>query len=314
MRFRIGASPVPPRRFRLPEGEHATDPALPELDKPVTPHVWGAGAARETPRRVLKAQTHKRTPERRVQAAQTGSRALHTVSAPVGARKGRTVLDFVAASEYQMAGFMGTIQLRIDRDSVDLSRLESGVMALAVDHDVTRLMGRVVEGTIYDGRLDMRAEISTTPTATNAMSEIDDLVRAGFSPGFLILETEVIGPDHPDYDENEMFQIEVARWQPFEISSTAIPRNPNARLKGIASMGNVIAMDDAITGAPELVSTSDLVGLSLAAARQVLDSGKGSASQRAKLTEFFTLFDAGLERGLSRDVAAQAAKAVATGL
>ena len=58
-----------------------------------------------------------------------------------------------------------------------------------------------------------------------------------------------------------------------------------------------------------VVSTSDMTGLSLAAAREVLRSGGGSERQRAKLTEFYKVFDAGLERGLSRDVAAAAAKA-----
>ena len=74
-------------------------------------------------------------------------------------------------------------------------------------------------------------------------------------------------------------------------------------------MGDVIAMGDVITGAPELVSTSDLIGLSLAAAREVLRSGQGSAAQRAKLQQFFKLFDAGVSAGLSRDLAATAARA-----
>ena len=203
-----------------------------------------------------------------------------------------------------MPAFMGTIRLRIDRDSVDLGRLELGVMALAVDHNEGRLMGRVFEGTVHSGRLDMLAEVSTTATAKEAMAEIDDLTRAGFSPGFLIHETEIIDPDDPAYDEREMFQIEVTRWEPYEISSSAIPRNRDARLKGVASMGTTMLET------PELVSTSDLIGLSLAAGREVLRSGSGSESQREKLTEFFEAFDAGLERGLSRDVAAAAAKLV----
>ncbi len=235
--------------------------------------------------------------------------ALHTAKAPIAARKGRRVLEFTAASEYEMAGFMGTIQLRINADSVDLGRLELGLLSLAVDHDTSRLMGRITKATIHPGRLDMEAEISTTPTATEAMAEVDDLVRQGFSPGFLIHETETLSEGDPGYDEKEMFQIVVTRWTPYEISSTAVPRNPNARLKGVASMGNVIAMDDGITGAPDLVSTSDLVGMSLEAGRQVLASGKGSAAQRATLKQFYALFNAGLERGLTRDVAAAAAKA-----
>ena len=311
MRFRIGASPVPPRRFRLPEGERSTAPALPELYTPVTPHVWGAGVARQTPKRTIKAQTPKRTSERPVEA-QMAAGGLYTARAPIAPRKGRRVLEFTAASEYQMQAFMGTLALRITPDSVDLGRLGLGLLSLAVDHDAAKLMGRITEATIHPGRLDMRAEVSTTPTATNAMAEIDDLTRRGFSPGFIIHETETLSEGDPGYDETEMFQIVVTRWEPYEISSTAIPRSPDARLRGVASMNsNAIAMDDVITGVPEILHREDVIGLSLAAARQVLDSGKGSERQRSKLREFFTLYDAGLENGLTRDVAAQAAKAVA---
>ena len=54
-----------------------------------------------------------------------------------------------------------------------------------------------------------------------------------------------------------------------------------------------------------------MIGLSLAAGREVLRSGQGSASKREKLKEFYAAFETGIENGLSRDVAAQAAKAVA---
>ena len=60
----------------------------------------------------------------------------------------------------------------------------------------------------------------------------------------------------------------------------------------------------------DVVTTSDVIGLSLVAAKKALDSGQGTASQLAKLKQFFALYDAGLENGLSRDKAAQAAKAV----
>ena len=255
-------------------------------------------------KRTIKAQTPERTSKRPVEA-QMAAGGLYTARAPIAPRKGRRVLEFTAASDSPMQAFMGTIQLRINRDSVDLGRLELGLLSLAVDHDTTQLMGRVVEGTIYAGRLDMLAEVSTTPTATNTMAEIDDLLRQGFSPGFLIHETEVIDPDHPDYDEDQYMQVICTKWEPYEISSTAIPRNPNARLRGVASMNSNGIMD-----APELVSTSDLIGLSLSAARQVLRSGSGSESQREKLTEFFEAFETGIENGLSRDVAAAAAKLV----
>ena len=311
-RFRIDAKPLPARRFVLkPDAFKASSPYLTPTDtrpacpplptRPDGPYRYSARTS------VARAETPKRTPKRRVQA-QTGARGLFTVSAPVGPRKGRTVLDFVAADETPMQSFMGTLALRINPDAVNLGRLELGLLSLAIDHDASRLMGRITEATIVSGQLAMLAEVGDTPTAISAMSEIDDLTRAGFSPGFIIHETEVIDPDHPDYDEKEMFQIEVTRWEPYEISSSAIPRNPNARLKGVASMNSNV-----ITGAPELVSTSDVLGLSLAAGRAALRSGTGSDAQREKLEKFYEAFQLGLEAGLSRDVAAQAAK-LAVGL
>ena len=312
MRFRIDSAPVPGRRFRLPAGERATAPALPELDKPA--------ASQSYKRDLLEAQrpveTHKRTPQRPVQA-QADGRGAHTVYAPVGPRQGRTVLDFTAASARPMPAFLGQIQLRITPEACDLERLELGLLSLAVDHDVSRLAGRIVEGTIHGGyagraaRLDMKAEVASTATGDDTLAEIDDLTRQGFSPGFLIDETEVIDPDDPDYDERQMFQIRVTKWMPFEISSTAVPRSIDARLKGVAAMGNVLAMDDVITGAPEIVHREDMIGLSLSAGRVALRSGQGSKVQREKLEEFFKAYETGLENGLSRDAAATAAKLVA---
>ena len=190
-RFTLDSAPIPARRFVLPEGERSTAPApLPELGEPVKVPVWGPGVPTAADERRLAAQARRGQP-RRPSEAQTGSRGLFTVKAPVGARKGRKVLDFVAATDAEMDGFMGTIRLEIDAESVDLSRLESGVMALAVDHNTSRLMGRVTEATVFDGRLDMKAEVGDTATATEAMREIDDLMRAGFSPGFLIHEVRI---------------------------------------------------------------------------------------------------------------------------
>ena len=299
MRFRIDAPATSTRRFRLPD-ERSTAPELPVEDRPFTPHVWGPGLATQPHKRQITAQT----PRGRLGEAQAGSRGLFTVKAPVGPRKGRTILDFTAATDAEMPSFMGTIRLQIDRDSVDLGRLSGGVMALAIDHDTTQLMGRVVEATVYPGRLGMLAEVSETPTATNTMAEIADLTRQGFSPGFLIHEVRILDEDDDEYYPDQYLQVICTRWEPYEISSTAIPRNRDAKLRGVASMS------DAIMGAPELVSTSDLLGLSLAAGRQVVASGKGSAAQRAKLQQFFRLFDTGLENGLTRDKAATAAKLI----
>ena len=80
MRFRIGASPVPPRRFKLPLDERATAPAMPELYTHVKPPEWGPGLATAADERRLAAaqKAAKRTP-RRVLKAQMGAGGLLTV-------------------------------------------------------------------------------------------------------------------------------------------------------------------------------------------------------------------------------------------
>ena len=305
-KFRIDGAPVLARRFVVPKGAFKSkvpDP-IPDLGNPVAVRLPMGDAPYRYAARTETPKPPANRPAKPLVTAQTNTRGLYTVTAPVGPRKGRTVLDFTAATDSPMASFMGTIQLEINREAVDLGRLESGIMALAVDHDTTRLMGRVTEATVGSGRLDMKAEVGDTPLAVSTLAEIDDLMRQGFSPGFIVHQSELVDESDPSYDPDQFLQIIATKWEPFEISSTSIPRNPAARLKGVASMNS-----DSLLQSPELLHREDLVGLSLAAGRQILKSAQGSDRQRAKLTEFYKAFDAGLESGLSRDAAATAAKA-----
>ena len=65
------------------------------------------------------------------------------VSKATEAGKGATTLSFTVASERRMAGFFGDLILRCSRANVDLERLYAGLLALAKDHDVSQLLGKV---------------------------------------------------------------------------------------------------------------------------------------------------------------------------
>ena len=132
------------------------------------------------------------------------------------------------------------------------------------------------------------------------LEEIRVGARRGVSPGFIINKVEA----------DDEFNLIVESSEIYELSVVGAPRNRGARVLGMeASMG--MSMDSIGNASPELVSLDDPVGLALVAGRKALDSGRLSDSKRAKLQEFYRLYDAGLENGLTRDKAAQAAKLVA---
>ena len=212
------------------------------------------------------------------------------------------MLDFTCATDAAMPSMMGTISLEISRESMDWARLENGLLALAADHDPeSKLMGRITSATVRPGRLDMTAEVSTTPIAKALYSEIVDLTRTGFSPGFLLNRIEMLDDSDKDYDAAYPLQMRVTRLEIYEASASAIPRNPAAILRRRYQMSMTA------TNEPEIVSTDDLLGLSLAAGRVALASGQGSRKQRERLAAFFATYDDAVLSGSTRDEAARAA-------
>ena len=201
-----------------------------------------------------------------------------------------------------LAGVYGS---RCDRNAADLSRLEAGLVALAADHNAENLVGRVVEARISGGRITMSAEIGRSDYAARILAEIDDGLRVGFSPGFLVLEAEPLRNTDPAYDD-EAFQVEITKHQIYEASSTAQPRNLDAVL---LSMGGAQSMNGSMNGStnmevlggPEIVHIDDEIGLALSTARVALRSGRGSKSQRKKLEAFISTYDDLRAEGQGRD-------------
>ena len=301
-RFRIDAKPIPRRRFRLPEGEHASAPALPVEDRPVKAPVWGPGLATEADKRPVAAQkTPKRRGEAQAQRTTTHQafQAFETF-APDMSTKPLARVTLAVASEEPMPGLFGDMIFHCSPEAHNMRRLALGTMSLLRQHNDDDPVGRVLSLQHVQDRTGAwailgQAEIADIPRGKETLAELRTGARLGVSPAFLIREI--------DFDDD--FNMQVKQSEIYELSLVTGPRFYGARVLNMEA-----SMSTTNGKVHNVVSTSDLIGLSLAAGRAVLRGEGGSESQRAKLKEFYAAFETGLENGLSRDLAAQAAKLV----
>ena len=237
-----------------------------------------------------------------------GNFADFQVNAPRLPKRGAEKLNLQVATEDWLEGFIGKIRLLCGSENVDLSRVRSGVVSFAADHDTLSLVGRVYRAEIVNRVLTAQAEIAQTPNAQRIKQEIDGGMRSGISPGFIVQRFREIDKEHPDYDRSELLQLEITKWQVIEISTTAIPRNQNARILGRASMNG----HDTLTGAmvpDDIVNTDDLLGLSLAVTRKAVNQGViQDVEKRSKLVKFYQQYDRLIAQGVDRDTAAYTAR------
>ena len=220
----------------------------------------------------------------------------------------------LTCSEEPLAGFFGPIRLKITRSSVDLRRLRSGTMAVLREHDPEQAVGVTerfsfvttdgVRGASIIGRF------TESPIALQTIQDAEGGSKVGLSPGFLFGAVEMEAGDDGEF-VTVINELEI-----YENSLVSSPRLWNATLSrlgrfnlGQNSMrGEGMNAHTEIGKAPTLSNLDDLVGLSINAGRKALESGAGSPKQRQKLGRFYTSYDEGLERGLSRSAAVEVAK------
>ena len=289
---------VAARRFRLRVRVSARPTALPPSRKAP---VLNAGVVRGSALHdeKLLSELRENQPARRTPTPRPTPSRLE-VNAPIPARTDREHLNMLVSSDTWLHDFFGRVRLEHRKESVELRRLHSGVLQMLADHDSTRPVGRVVSLNLELDALYGRVEFGQTPRAQAVLTEINEGLRSGISPGFLVLESRFLQRGEAGYDENRIDTI-VSKWELHEISSVTSPRNHLAK---VISGGNVMT----ITTMPNAATLTDLDGLSLIAARRALELGTGSPSQRAKLTRFFNAFDDALANGFSRSAAITQAK------
>ena len=143
-----------------------------------------------------------------------------------------------ASDETVMPGLFGSLRLSHKRGAIILDRVKSAAgMPLLADHDPSLPIGRIRRARIEGRTLYQEAEIIKSPRNRPFIAELRRGLRDGLSPGFIIHEAEV------EESENGGFSLDttVTLWEPYETSSTAVPRNPNAAV--IAGLDGMDVID-----------------------------------------------------------------------
>ena len=124
-----------------------------------------------------------------------------------------------------MDGMFGPIKLKITRESVDLSRVQSasGISVLA-DHDGTRPIGIVTSAEIQGNALYMDAEWISTDRSEPYLQEARGGSRRGVSPGFLIRDAEF-----STLPDGQILTL-VTAFEVYECSLTPVPRSADAAI------------------------------------------------------------------------------------
>lgn len=205
-------------------------------------------------------------------------------------------LDLLVSNERLLSGFFGSVRLMHGAKNVDLNRVHSGICNFCVDHDASAIIG-LIEKPRIDGR-EFRAvgKVLDVPLARPKLREIQLGLRRGISPGFIVHAVEPCGlPDADKYD------IDIVHWEPYECSTTAIPRNSDARITGGFSM------DTSAYKGPPLLTTSDPARLHAEALRMALNDGQLSGARADTVRDLLGHYDKAVADGKSSTEAAQIA-------
>ena len=102
----------------------------------------------------------------------------------------------VYATEELMPSLFGSMRLRVDRDSVDLSRLSSpSGLAFLAGHDGDAPLGKITRAEIHDGVAYAYVRLESTTRSEPFLEELRQGIRDGISPGFMILAAEFVEED-----------------------------------------------------------------------------------------------------------------------
>jgi hypothetical protein len=127
----------------------------------------------------------------------------------------RTV-ELSFSSEHPVQRGWGTEILSHEKESVDLSRLNSGAAAL-LDHDPTKFVGKVESARIAAKRGKATIRFGKSALANEVWQDVQDGVRQLVSVGYTIDQTEDLGSG----------SYRVTKWTPYEISFVSVPADPN---------------------------------------------------------------------------------------
>ena len=138
----------------------------------------------------------------------------------------------------------GSLVLVCSREAVDLSRVgQPSGMAFLADHNGGNPIGKVRRTSVKGGYVYASVDLVSTTRSEPYLEELRGGLRDGTSPGFLVHAAEIT-----EMDDGEVL-ARITLWEPYEISSTPIPRNPNVGLLRLdGSPSNKSASNEGASG------------------------------------------------------------------
>jgi hypothetical protein len=158
--------------------------------------------------------------------------------------------DCVISAGAAVQRIYGTEKLKIDRASVDLSRVQSGGCPLLDSHSqgsIDSVLGRIDSAWITSGQLYGKVIFAQTATGRQAEGMVARGELKGISAGYSVSKWEisdasgnVLDADtSPRWDENLTFTA--VRWQLLEASLVGVPADAASAVRSFdgASTGNL---------------------------------------------------------------------------
>lgn len=132
-------------------------------------------------------------------------------------------IELAFSSEAPVRQFFGTEILGHAAGEVDLSRVESGVCPLLVNHDWERQIGRVISARIDADRIGRAVvRLSRSAAAEEIFQDVIDGIRSGVSVGYQIRRLRL-----EEEGEDGEATYRAVDWAVFEISLVSVPADPS---------------------------------------------------------------------------------------
>lgn len=161
-------------------------------------------------------------------------------------------VDCVLSQGSPVRRFYGTEVLRISKDAVDTTRLNSGGIPLLDSHQQTGIgnaLGRVVTTWIKGGELWGRLVFNATPAGKLAEAMVARGELRAVSVGYTVEACKVTDADGREVDAayasfEENLNFEATKWTLLEVSMVTVPADASAGVRSLAGT---------IKGAPQFI-------------------------------------------------------------
>ena len=121
-----------------------------------------------------------------------------------------------------------------DQSSIDFERAKDG-LALLLDHDSTKQIGRVENIRIDGDRLRCSLRFSNSTQASEIWDDVKNGIRTDLSVGYQVIKMVETG------QRNDITEYTVTKWMPIEASIVAIPADQSV---GIGRSQNTLTLKD----------------------------------------------------------------------